>query len=138
MVEGISHFTTHSMLGMSKGTILARYSNILMAFLLSGLIHIGSDYGAGVPVHESGAVQFFSTQALGILLEDGLQATYYSLTGKPRPSKAPTLHRLVGYTWLVLFLAWSTPVWSFPQIRHLRSGVDFILPFNIYKHLVQS
>ena len=134
MVEGISRFVTHSVLQIPQSTILARYSNIFIAFFLSGLIHVASDHGQTIPIHESGAIQFFVTQALGIMIEDGFQAVYYSLTGKRRPSKAPVLHRVVGYLWLVLFLTWSTPVWTYPLIRTVRKGVDVLFPFTIFGH----
>ena len=97
MAERISTFLTYSVLGVAKNTILARYTNIFFVFFLSGVMHVASDHGLTIPVWESGAMQFFLTQALGIMLEDGFQAAYYSLTGKPRPSRAPWLHRTFGY-----------------------------------------
>ena len=136
MLEGISRFVTHSILQLPQSTILARYSNIFIAFFFSGLLHVASDHGHTIPIRESGAIQFFVTQALGIMIEDGFQAVYYSLTGKRRPSKAPLLHRVVGYLWLVLFLTWSTPAWSYPLIRTVREGVDVVLPFTIFGHFV--
>ena len=134
MVEGISRFVTHSILQIPQSTILARYSNIFIAFFLSSLIHVASDHGHTIPIRESGAIQFFMTQALGIMIENGFQAVYYSLTGKRRPSKAPLLHRVVGYIWLVLFFTWSIPVWLYPVIRTTREGVDVLVPFTIFRH----
>ncbi|KAL8823682.1 MAG: hypothetical protein Q9191_005640 [Dirinaria sp. TL-2023a] len=37
--EGISHLLVNSVLGIPKGTVIARYSNIYFAFFLSGFIH---------------------------------------------------------------------------------------------------
>jgi len=133
MVEGISHFVTHDVLRFPKRTIVARYSNISLAFFLSGLIHIASDYGMTLS-YESGAMRFFLTQAFGIVLEDAFQAAYYYVSGRERSAKIPLLHKIVGYVWLVLFLSWSTPAWSYPQMRSIRSGVDFLLPFTIFGH----
>lgn len=137
MVEGISNFFSHDVLHLAKHTILARYLNIFIAFFLSGVIHIASDHGLTILPCESGAVRFFLTQAFGIVLEDAFQAVYYNASGKPRPAKAPLLHKVVGYIWLILFLAWSTPVWSYPQFRSIRS-VDRVYSFTIFGHITRS
>lgn len=138
MVEGISHFVTHDVLRLAKRTIVARYSNIFLAFFLSGLIHITSDHGMTLLPSESGAIRFFLTQALGIVLEDAFQAAYYYVSGQKRSAKAPLMHKIVGYVWLVIFLAWSTPAWSYPQFRSIRSGVDTLFPFTIFGHDIRS
>ena len=132
MVDGLSDFVAHSILCLRKGTLTARYSKIFLAFFFSGIFHIAWDHGAGIPMRESGAMQFFLTQAFGITLEDAFQAAYYWLSGKQRPSEAPFLHRLFGYIWLILFLTWSMPVWIFPTLRYTRVGVDILLPFTIF------
>lgn len=132
MLEGISNAVTFSGIHLSRGTILARYSNIVISFLLSGLLHIGSDHAILDGIHESGALQFFLTQAFGIMLEDAFQAAYYSITGKSRTAKPPLLHKVAGYIWLALFIGWSTPVWSYPQIRAMRPGRDYIFPFTVF------
>lgn len=137
-VEGISQFVTHVVLQFPERTIVARYSNIFLAFFLSGLIHITSDHGMTLQPYESGAIRFFLTQALGIVLEDAFQAAYYYISGKKRSANAPLLHKFVGYVWLVLFLAWSTPAWSYPQFRSIRSGVDCLFPFTIFGHEIRS
>ncbi len=138
MVEGISQFVTHDVLRLPKRTIVARYSNIFLAFFLSGLIHITSDHGMTLPPGESGAIRFFLTQALGTVLEDAFQAAYYYVSGKNRSARVPLLHKLVGYVWLVLFLSWSTPAWSYPQFRSIRSGIDCLFPFTIFGHDIRS
>lgn len=138
MVEGISRFATHDVLRLPKRTVVARYSNIFLAFFLSGLIHISSDHGTMLLPDESGAIRFFLTQTLGIVLEDAFQAAYYYLSGQKRAAKAPLRHKIVGYVWLVLFLSWSTPAWSYPQFRSIRSGVDCLFPFTIFGHDIRS
>ena len=131
MVDGISEFAAHSILHLQKGTLIARYSKIFIAFFLSGVFHVAWDHGAGIPMRESGAMRFFLTQAFGIMLEDGFQATYYALRGRKRPSEAPLLHKVFGYFWLILFLTWLFSLLIFPTFRSTRVGVDILFPFTI-------
>ena len=79
--------------------------------------------------HESGAMRFFITQALGIVLEDAFQAAYYRLSGKRRREHVPLRHKIVGFVWLAGFQVWASPVWLYAQVRHVRFGVDVLLPF---------
>lgn len=73
--------------------------------------------GASIPIHDSGALRFFLTQALGIMLEDGAQEIYRRLGGKP-----DVLSRIAGYLWVVAFLSWSTAVWQYPAILVTKKG----------------
>ena len=128
MFEGISSLMAR-FLHLPKHTLLNRYGRILISFFVSGLIHIGSDWGMTTHPSESGAMRFFMTEALGIMLEDAFQAAYYSLSGKQSQSQVPTWHKVVGFLWLAVFQFWASPVWLYPQVRHIRFGVDVLFPF---------
>lgn len=78
---------------------------------------------------ESGAMHFFVTEALGIMLEDAFQAGYYYFSGKQRQSQVPTWHKVVGFVWLAVFQVWASPMWLYAQVRHMRFGVDVLFPF---------
>ena len=132
MLERISPFLAHSVLGVPKNTLFARYQKIFSSFFLSAIYHIALDYGLTVPMHEAGSIQFFLLQALGIVIEDGFQAAYYSLTGRSRPLVAPLLHKLFGYMWVIAFMTWSLPVWTYPQMRYVRGRTDAMYPFTIF------
>ena len=70
-----------------------------------------TDLGASIPVSDSGALRFFTTQALGIMLEDGVQESF----GRIRGGRKPGLwSRVVGYFWVLAFLSWSTAAWQYP------------------------
>jgi hypothetical protein len=66
---------------MPKHTPFTRYIKLMLAFLLSRLLHLLTEvaaHGGGGPssnlsFHESQCVRFFVTQAIGIMFEDGVQ-----------------------------------------------------------------
>lgn len=106
-------------------------SRLLLAFFISGLLHYLTDTGLGVRSNESGAVLFFSLQPLGIMLEEAVQQTTTRL-------KIPTwIRKIIGYLWVVVFMSWSVPIWSYP---HLRLGMDAadMLPFELASPLIRK
>ena len=72
-----------------------------------------------VTVNQSGALRFFCTNALGIVLEDGAREVYARYGGKGGKGM---WSRVWGYGWVVVFLSWSTACWSYPQMRTVRGG----------------
>lgn len=75
-------------------------------------------------------MQFFCMQVLGIMFEDGMQAIS-PLPKEKQGSRRVTVlvKRVVGYLWVVLWLAWTTPGWTYPMMQRDRGGR--ILPFSI-------
>ncbi|MCJ1314688.1 hypothetical protein MMC25_008370 [Agyrium rufum] len=131
--DGISAFLSFEIARVPRHSILARYMRLFLSFYISGLMHIASDLLAGMTWEESGALRFFYTQVLGIVLEDGVQAIYRAFKGTKRTTETPPLLiKLGGYLWVVLFMAWSTPVWFYPTVV-LYSGDDKqgALPFSV-------
>ena len=88
----------------------------------------------GIPRAEAGSLVFFLLQPLGIMLEDGLQAL---TRHTPASRSLSQVRRIVGYLWVVMFLAWSTPTWFYPQ---QRLGIDpaNLLPFRVFPHLTRQ
>ena len=82
----------------------------------------------GIPRAEAGSLMFFLLQPLGIMLEDGMQALTRQI---PSSSFLGRVQRVVGYVWVMAFLAWSTPTWFYPQ---QRLGIDpaNLLPFRVF------
>ena len=138
---GPARFLVHDILHIPPNTLTARYAKILATFFVSGLLHLSTDLAGGIPLAESGAVRFFCTQALGICLEDSVQAVYRHFVPKKvlensRSASREYLVQIIGYIWLILFLSWSTPVWVFPAIRrNTGTAEDRILPFSILEKL---
>ncbi|KAI9758079.1 MAG: hypothetical protein M4579_003210 [Chaenotheca gracillima] len=132
--EGFSDFITEDLLHIPKGTLTSRYSKIFVPFIISGLLHYGSDLASTLSFREAGAFHFFLTQAFGIVLEDAVTASYRYVTGQAKDAKAPTplWQKLVGYVWVGAFQFWSTPMWSYPQIR-ISNPKDSVMPFSFFK-----
>jgi hypothetical protein len=60
------------LLRLPSRDIARRYSEVVFAFLISGVPHRLIDTTLGVPWSESGAFRFFAMQPVGILIEDGV------------------------------------------------------------------
>jgi hypothetical protein len=69
--------------------------------------------GSAVPAAKSGAIQFFSTQLIGLMLEDLFGDLFLPLW---KYKSTRILAKLAGYFWVISFLAWSGPVRWFPVI----------------------
>ncbi|KAH7417743.1 membrane bound O-acyl transferase family-domain-containing protein [Cadophora sp. MPI-SDFR-AT-0126] len=131
-------FITHSALGLplNNRNVATRYSKLILSFMLSGLVHAAADLAAGIPFEESGSLQFFLTQAVGIMVED----TVRTLWGDGKVTDIPQPKRLwyivVGYVWVGFWLFWTTPIWSYPSARYYN-GSSF-LPFSVLRPLLKA
>lgn len=126
--SGVAYFATYSFLHLKKGGLIGRYLFILLTFAASGFFHLFADITQGITWRESGALQFFCIQTLGIMIEDAVQAVYRSLRG----DKAGQSHiavTVLGYIWVVAWLVWSTPRWTYPVMQ--RYGGEPVLPFSL-------
>ena len=130
-------YMTPTILQLPRGSIVGRYLNILLIFGLSGILHNVAGISSGMPLNESGVLQFFCTQTLGIIVEDGIQAFFNSSRGKTAIQTPPsTLTRCIGYAWVIGFLIWSTPAWLYPQAsRPINAGPSSFLPYSIIQAL---
>lgn len=129
-------FWTHGIFRGKKGTLYARYLNVTFPFLLSGILHTVLDICGGVPSSEARTWVFFILQALGIMAEDLVEGVYCWLFSKRKGNQIvqPELqswHKVVGYIWVYLFMVWTTPAWSFANLRHADPKNNYILPFTI-------
>jgi hypothetical protein len=79
---------------------------------------------------------FFALQAVGIMTEDSVEGAYCwwfatkeeGITVQP---ELQTSHKVLGYIWFYLFMVWTTPAWSFANLRHADPQNNYILPFTI-------
>lgn len=98
---------------------------------------MSADVAVGMTLGDSGSIRFFCTQAVGILLEDSVQALYRKFVpgmSAIRSARRENVAKLVGYVWLGVFSVWSTPVWAYPAMRRNQGRVeDVVLPFSILK-----
>ena len=99
-------------------------------------MHLLIDISSGIRAPNSGAMVFFLTQVLGIVVEDLVKRTYSSIM---RTSNRPAMliERIVGFTWVTLFLSWSIPVYLYPMLYRTSAGLeDSTIPFSIVRMLV--
>ena len=134
MFESHSNFIAHDVLHIPDGTLIARYLKIWIAFFISGLIHAGMAE-TRYSIWGSGSVHFFCTQAFGIMLEDGVQALWSkALRSRPKPTGTPLWHKVIGFVWLLAFMSWSTPVWSYRLYQYYGPDIFHLLQFSIASH----
>ena len=121
--------------------LLERYLQVFAAFAVSGLLHHVTEVAQGMSWAESGAMEFFILQALGILIEDGFQWMIFA--GKNSETQRRTTfvsrvvdsvwtRRLVGYTWVLIFFSWASPTWLYPSLcRRTGTEKDMLFPFSL-------
>ncbi|KAI9805732.1 MAG: hypothetical protein M1833_005225 [Piccolia ochrophora] len=128
-----ANFITHDVLRLPNGGLIARYTFIFFSFLISGFMHAATDVASGVPWRESGSIKVFCTHVGGIMLEDAVKAIFRSARGPDRGrTHTPVWTRVLGYVWVIVFMAWSVPVWSYPAMYHNHGEKkDEVLPFSI-------
>ena len=85
-------------------------------------------------MRQSGALQFFCTQALGIMLEDGVIAIYKRSMRPKKAERIAGVEKAIGCLWVMSFIVWSSPVWVFPvtintRKEHALLGPSAIQPF---------
>lgn len=68
-MEVNANFVSLSILRIPNGTLAARYTKIMLAFGLSGMLHYIAAITTGVPPGETGALKFFVVQELSIIFD---------------------------------------------------------------------
>jgi hypothetical protein len=148
-----ARFIVRDVLRQPRGSRLAQVLTLFATFLLSCILHLSTDASVGVFFHESDAIVFFAMQPLGILLEEGLQALYRSLRRRRRRHNKKfdsdndnTYHsegngvdtepearwtRAVGYAWVVLWLGWTAPRCTYPNLSRFEgTPKEVVVPFS--------
>ena len=132
----IARWLTFDILGLPrKYGILTRYVQLLLAFLISGVLHQAIELAQGIRWQESGAVEFYVLMAGGIMLEDWMMWVWGKRSNQGEEEERGPLRwwqKVVGYVWVALFFSWTTPVWAYPQLRRNTGAVsDCPLPFSV-------
>jgi lysylphosphatidylglycerol synthetase-like protein (DUF2156 family) len=144
MISQFADFLLHRILYLPRRTWLVQRLNLFLIFFISGLLHVVIDMASGLSWHESGALQFLCTQVIGIALEEIVHTIYYhsaQQANHPAQSSStafrPTV--LAGYIWVIMFFAWSSPIYIYPTLYRVRGGMeDSILPFSVLARFVKK
>jgi hypothetical protein len=99
-------------------------------------MHYLIDLSIGFSVSNSGAIPFFCTQALGLVIEDLVSSTYFSVRGITKDQPATRGQKMLGYVWVGAFLAWSLPAYVYPMLYRGNLGLDdAVTPVSIVRIL---
>src|SRR5262245_34819562 len=93
----VSKYVLH----IRQRTLLARYVNNSLVFILSGLVHwlIGAWNFRHLPCRNSGVAVWYSMQIVGILVEEGFQRLWNRAKGRMPLRESPVVllaERVVG------------------------------------------
>jgi hypothetical protein len=117
-----------------------RYTKILLAFAVSGVMHVAADTGGAVSARESGAMGFFCVQVAGIAVEDLGQEIWRSVFGAVEKGERKVGNeewcvgvgeKVVGYIWVVAWLSYSSPIWVYPVARGVERADMLLTPWAI-------
>jgi hypothetical protein len=98
---GPAKFVTFGILRLPKGSIPARYVLAFVVFAVSGAMHICGELTAGIPLLESGVVQFFTTQELRLLIEDIMSGLWRRTAGR-NEGETQWWKKVIGFVWVVV------------------------------------
>ncbi|KAF5562993.1 cytochrome P450 monooxygenase 3A7 [Fusarium phyllophilum] len=79
-LRGTATWIVKNIFRIKSYSIPSRYLKILLAFALSGLVHVPSDMGSAVSAKDSGAIQFFSNMISPLYAIGGLLLAYIGLS----------------------------------------------------------
>ncbi|PYI08300.1 hypothetical protein BO78DRAFT_405792 [Aspergillus sclerotiicarbonarius CBS 121057] len=118
-----------------KFRAIARFT--LTVFATSAVMHLLIDLSAGISISSSGAVQFFCTRALGIIVEDLVIGAYFALRGLSPNRSVSWGERFIGFLWVGAFFAWSLPAYIYPMLYRANMGLDdSVVPVSIVGSLL--
>lgn len=128
----VSSFVARDVLHLSRPSILERYTNVFFVFLLSGVLHLITNLVDGVPVEHSGAMPFFLSMVLGIMIEDGFQAFWTRVhpAADGTEDTTPWWKRVIGLAWVFLWLG-VTSTWYLHPMSQLPKDQITMVPFSV-------
>ncbi|KAJ5887558.1 hypothetical protein N7495_007599 [Penicillium taxi] len=135
-LTSMSVFITR-VIGLPRGSLLNRYSNVIIIFMLSGLMHIAIDTVQGIPSQESGAFLFFTSAPMGIMIEDGITGLWKSLCPRVETkSTQQSVHlwqRALGFCWVGAWLGITSTLYLYPQMRRPENSA--LVPFSFAEYV---
>lgn len=138
----ISNFIARDVLNLTQYSILERYTNIFIVFLISAIFHVIVDILQSVPMESSGSMPFYLAFVFGIMLEDGVQHIWKRVQipdnehekTKQSSGIVPLWKRATGLVWVMLWLG-VTSTWYFtPMIQSTNDDLG-VIPFSIAKYI---
>ncbi|KAF7352271.1 MBOAT-2 domain-containing protein [Mycena venus] len=104
-------FVAHKVLRLKPGSNVSAYTQLYVAFLISGIMHYLPDYMA-LRHWGGGALVFFLLQAVAITFEEGVQSL-----GRRLGFTESWRWKVVGYCWVWSWFAFCLPIWQDPLLH---------------------
>jgi hypothetical protein len=110
-----------SWFGVEQRTLSSRFINNFLVFFLSGLMHGLVLRQFGVECAWRGSMEHYLLQPVAFMLE-GVVQHYWgrfrrNKLSRIQPSVLSALERIVGYTWVLVWLIWEAPMRNFTLIH---------------------
>ncbi|CAI7593687.1 unnamed protein product [Penicillium palitans] len=131
-LTSVSAFITQDILGLTPRSFVQRYMNVFVVFFCSGGLHLVLDIVQGIPPQESGAMLFFVTAPLGLMIEDVIKAfwKYFSKSnGQSQKLPKPLWQRALRLTWSMAWLGFTSTGFFYPQV--VRPENQALVPFSV-------
>ncbi|KAJ5653956.1 hypothetical protein N7490_000959 [Penicillium lividum] len=135
--SSLSNFITRECLGLARSSILERYTNLFIVFLISSLYHVIVDLLQSVPPEYSGSITFYLAFVPGIILEDGVQEVWARFGAHGTSASEDTLamcERTIGLVWVMSWLA-ITSTWYFTPMMQLTGSDVAMVPLSLTRAL---
>ncbi|KAJ5680569.1 hypothetical protein N7536_011708 [Penicillium majusculum] len=138
----ISNFIARYVLNLTRSSILERYTNLFIVFLISAIFHVIVDILQSIPMERSGSMLFYLAFVFGIMLEDGVQNIWKRVQtpgSRKEEAKQPSdivslWKRVAGIVWVMLWLG-VTSTWYFtPMIQSTNDDLR-VIPFSFAKYI---
>ncbi|KAF8182101.1 membrane bound O-acyl transferase family-domain-containing protein [Mycena galopus ATCC 62051] len=104
-------FVAHRLIGLKPGSTASAYTQLYVAFLISGIMHYMPEYMA-LRHWGGGALIFFLLQAVAITFEESVQGV-----GRRLGFTASWGWKVVGYIWVWSWFAFCLPIWQDPLLH---------------------
>ena len=127
------------MMNIRRGTTLSSYTQLWLAFAISGTMHANSMLGLPRPLNISttectlGMLRFFLWQALAITTEDFAMWVCKHIFGGTGPKYFRTV---VGWAWVV-GSCWYSMAWAGDVMIRMRLGEETFLPGTLVGRWVE-
>ena len=138
----ISNYLARDVLNLTRSSILERYTNLFIVFLISAIFHVVVDILQSVPIDKSGSMPFYLAFVAGIMIEDGAQEMWKfassrssrGVTTEVLPGPTPLWRNAIGGLWVTLWLG-VTSTWYFTPMIQSTSEDLRMVPFSLAKHV---
>jgi Membrane bound O-acyl transferase family len=130
-LRGYGRFVAHRILKLQRGTILSAFTQGVVAFFMSAIIHTAGDFAIGNSYGPT--TRFFLLQPVAMAFEGAAMRAFASFGFTRSRTWTP-----VGWVWVYIWFCWCAPPW-FDSISarggHMRTKVIMFKMFEFFNIL---